>query len=422
MMFYSKFRFHVLATASCLGLVFWASFVAKGQITPQQLGGGTLNTITTAVPFLMISPDARSGAMGDVGVAISPDANSMFWNAAKLSFVGNNSGIAMNYTPWLRNLVPDVSMAYVSGYKRLDDLQTVGVSMRYFSLGDINFTDINGASLGTFNPNEVAIDGCYSRKLSDEFSVGVGLRYVYSNLAAGFDPNNQFKAGTAVAGDLSFYYNRPRRMFGKEGNVAAGLVISNMGNKMAYSESGQTSFIPANMRLGTTITTVIDRYNKVSFSLDLNKLLVPTNPVYQRDSLNRIRLDENGSPIIERGSDPNQKSVIEGMLGSFNDAPDGFKEELREINPSIGVEYLYNQVFALRGGYMYEHPTKGGRQYFTAGMGLQYNVFNLNFSYLLPVGQLQTNPLANTLRFSLMFDLGALGKSSGSEDAISVTE
>lgn len=403
MMFYSKFRFHVLATASCLGLVFWASFVAKGQITPQQLGGGTLNTITTAVPFLMISPDARSGAMGDVGVAISPDANSMFWNAAKLSFVGNNSGIAMNYTPWLRNLVPDVSMAYVSGYKRLDDLQTVGVSMRYFSLGDINFTDINGASLGTFNPNEFAIDGCYSRKLSDEFSVGVGLRYVYSNLAAGFDPNNQFKAGTAVAGDLSFYYNRPRRMFGKEGNVAAGLVISNMGNKMAYSESGQTSFIPANMRLGTTITTVIDRYNKVSFSLDLNKLLVPT-------------------PIIDSGSDPNQKSVIEGMLGSFNDAPDGFKEELREINPSIGVEYLYNQVFALRGGYMYEHPTKGGRQYFTAGMGLQYNVFNLNFSYLLPVGQLQTNPLANTLRFSLMFDLGALGKSSGSEDAISVTE
>ena len=402
-MFYTKFRFHVLASASCLGFVFWVSITAKGQITPQQLGGGTLNTITTAVPFLMISPDARSGAMGDVGVAISPDANSMFWNAAKLSFVGNNSGIAMNYTPWLRNLVPDVSMAYVSGYKRLDDLQTVGVSMRYFSLGDINFTDINGASLGTFNPNEFAIDGCYSRKLSDEFSVGVGLRYVYSNLAAGFDPNNQFKAGTAVAGDLSFYYNRPRRMFGKEGNVAAGLVISNMGNKMAYSESGQTSFIPANMRLGTTITTVIDRYNKVSFSLDLNKLLVPT-------------------PIIDSGSDPNQKSVIEGMLGSFNDAPDGFKEELREINPSIGVEYLYNQVFALRGGYMYEHPTKGGRQYFTAGMGLQYNVFNLNFSYLLPVGQLQTNPLANTLRFSLMFDLGALGKSSESEDAIPVTE
>jgi hypothetical protein len=403
MMFYTKFRFHVLASASCLGFVFWVSITAKGQITPQQLGGGTLNTITTAVPFLMISPDARSGAMGDVGVAISPDANSMFWNAAKLSFVGNNSGIAMNYTPWLRNLVPDVSMAYVSGYKRLDELQTVGVSMRYFSLGDINFTDINGASLGTFNPNEFAIDGCYSRKLSDEFSVGVGLRYVYSNLAAGFDPNNQFKAGTAVAGDLSFYYNRPRRMFGKEGNVAAGLVISNMGNKMAYSESGQTSFIPANMRLGTTITTVIDRYNKVSFSLDLNKLLVPT-------------------PIIDSGSDPNQKSVIEGMLGSFNDAPDGFKEELREINPSIGVEYLYNQVFALRGGYMYEHPTKGGRQYFTAGMGLQYNVFNLNFSYLLPVGQLQTNPLANTLRFSLMFDLGALGKSSESEDAIPVTE
>lgn len=258
--------------------------------------------------------------------------------------------------------------------------------------------------------------------MSDEFSVGVGLRYIYSNLAAGFDPNNQFKAGNSVAGDLSFYYNRDRRMFGKEGNIAAGLVVSNMGNKIAYSESGQTSFIPSNLRLGTTITTIIDRYNKVSFSLDLNKLLVPTNPVFQRDSLNRIRLDANGSPIIERGSDPNQKSVIEGMLGSFNDAPDGFKEELREINPSLGVEYLYNQVFALRGGYMYEHPTKGGRQYFTAGMGLQYNVFNLNFSYLLPVGQLQTNPLANTLRFSLMFDLGALGKADEPEGSMPVTE
>lgn len=417
-----KFRILAFKSATFIGLILSSAWGANGQTTtPGPLGGGNLNTITTAVPFLMISPDARSGAMGDVGVAISPDANSMFWNAAKLSFVENNSGIAMNYTPWLRNLVPDVSLAYVSGYFRLDNLQAVGVSMRYFSLGDINFTDINGASLGTFNPNEFAIDGSYSRKLSDEFSVGVGLRYVYSNLAAGFDPNNQFKAGTAVAGDLSFYYNRSRRMFGKDGNIAAGLVISNMGNKMAYSESGQTSFIPANLRLGTTITTVIDRYNKVSFSLDLNKLLVPTNPVYKRDSLNRIVILA-GVPVIERGDDPNQKSVIEGMLGSFNDAPDGFKEELREINPSIGVEYLYNQVFALRGGYMYEHPTKGGRQYFTAGMGLQYNVFNLNFSYLLPIGQLQTNPLANTLRFSLMFDLGALGKPNAAEGSMPVIE
>jgi len=409
-----KFRILAFKSATFIGLILSSAWGANGQtITPGELGGRNLNTITTAVPFLMISPDARSGAMGDVGVAISPDANSMFWNAAKLSFVENNSGIAMNYTPWLRNLVPDVSLAYVSSYLRLDNLQAVGVSMRYFSLGDINLTDNNGASLGLINPNEFAVDGSYSRKLSDEFSVGVGLRFVYSNLAAGFDPNNQFKAGTAVAGDLSFYYNRPRRMFGKDGNIAAGLVISNMGNKMAYSESGQTSFIPANLRLGTTITTVIDRYNKVSFSLDLNKLLVPTNPVYRQ---------VNGVPVIERGDDPNQKSVIEGMLGSFNDAPDGFKEELREINPSIGVEYLYNQVFALRGGYMYEHPTKGGRQYFTAGMGLQYNVFNLNFSYLLPIGQLQTNPLANTLRFSLMFDLGALGKPNAAEGSMPVIE
>jgi hypothetical protein len=390
----------------------------QAQITPTQLGGGDLNTITTAVPFLMISPDARAGAMGDVGAATSPDANSIYWNAAKLCFVDKGSGMAMNYTPWLRNLVPDVSLAYLSAYKRLDDLQTVGVSMRYFSLGDINFTDINGNSLGTFNPNEFSLDGAYARKLSDFFSVGVALRYVYSNLAAEFDPNNQFKAGQSVAGDLSFYYNRDRRLFGRDGNVALGLSLSNMGNKMSYSESGNTSFIPTNLRLGTTLTSVIDRYNKVSFSFDLNKLLVPTNPVYLRDSSNRILLGVDGRPLIARGEDPNQKSVMEGILGSFGDAPDGFREELREINPSIGIEYLYNQVFALRGGYFYEHPTKGGRQYFTAGMGLQYNVFNLNFAYLIPVGSLQTNPLANTLRFSLLFDLGSLGKNADESPAI----
>jgi hypothetical protein len=221
-----------------------------------------------------------------------------------------------------------------------------------------------------------------------------------------------------VAGDLSFYYNRDRRLFGRDGNVALGLSLSNMGNKMSYSESGNTSFIPTNLRLGTTLTSVIDRYNKVSFSFDLNKLLVPTNPVYQRDSSNRILLGVDGRPLIARGEDPNQKSVMEGILGSFGDAPDGFREELREINPSIGIEYLYNEVFALRGGYFYEHPTKGGRQYFTAGMGLQYNVFNLNFAYLIPVGSLQTNPLANTLRFSLLFDLGSLGKTSDESPAI----
>jgi len=392
---------------------------ASGQITPGQLSGGDqLNTITTAVPFLLISPDARAGGMGDVGAATTPDANALHWNAAKLAFVDKGSGVALNYTPWLRNLVPDISLAYLSAYKRLDDLQSVGVSMRYFSLGDINFTDINGASLGVYNPNEFAVDGAYARKLSDQFSVGVSLRYVYSNLAANFDPNNQFKAGQSVSGDLSFFYNQSTRLLRREGQFAAGLVVSNMGNKMAYSESGFTSFIPANLRLGTTFTSVIDKYNKVSLSLDLNKLLVPTNPLYLRDSANRIVLNSEGLPVISKGEDPNQKSVVEGMLGSFGDAPDGFKEELREINPSVGVEYLYNQVFALRGGYFYEHPTKGGRQYFTAGFGVQYNVFNLNFSYLLPVGQLQSNPLANTLRFSLLFDLGSLGKTTVSEPVV----
>lgn len=402
-----KLLFVVSATALAVSSAISPNVArAQGPITPNQLGGGNLNTITTAVPFLLISPDARAGALGDAGAATSPDVNSIYWNPAKLAFVDKNTGIGINYTPWLRAIAPDISLAYLSGYKRLDNLQTIGFSMRYFSLGEINFTDINGNSNGTFNPNEFSIDGGYSRKLSDNFSVGVTLRYVYSNLAAGFDPTNQAKAGQSVAGDIGFFHSANISSRRRTMNLSSGVSLSNMGNKMAYSESGESSFLPTNLRVGTALTTVLDKYNKVTFALDLNKLLVPTNPIYLRDSSNRIVFDpETRRPIIAKGSDPSTKSVMEGMLGSFGDAPDGAKEELREINPSIGVEYLYNNVFAIRGGYFYEHPTKGNRQYFTAGFGLQYNTFVLNASYLIPVGLLQNNPLANSLRFSLIFDL-----------------
>lgn len=383
---------------------------AQAQINQGQLGGANLNTITTAVPFLMISPDARSGAMGDVGVAMSPDANSIHWNAAKLAFAKDNMGLSLNYTPWLRNLVPDISLSYLSFYKKIDDLQSFGASLRYFSLGDITFTNINGEQIATYRPNEFAIDGAYARKLSDNFSIGVALRYVYSNLAAGLDQNQQTIPGQSFAGDISAYYVQPAEVFGKKGEIALGANISNLGAKIAYTESGNANFLPSNMRLGGSVKSQIDEYNSITFSLDLNKLLVPSNPIYQRDTQGRILFDQQGNPLIAQGEDPNQKSVLEGAFSSFGDAPGGALEELREVNIGAGLEYWYNNVFALRGGYFYEHPTKGGRQYLTMGAGLKYQVFNLNFSYLVPTTRLQGgNPLENTLRFSMMFDLAAFG-------------
>jgi hypothetical protein len=383
----------------------------KAQINQGQLGGANLNTITTAVPFLMISPDARSGAMGDAGVALSADANSIHWNAAKLAFAKDKTGIALNYTPWLRNLVPDISLSYLSAYTKIDEMQSVGLSLRYFSLGDITFTNINGEQIATFRPNELAVDGAYARKLSDRFSMGIALRYIYSNLAAGLDQNQQTIPGQSAAADISAFYTQPAEIFGKKGEFSVGANISNLGAKIAYTESGNANFLPANLRLGTAVKSQVDEYNSITFTLDLNKLLVPSNPIYQRDNNGRIQFDPiTGTPLIERGVDPNQKAVLEGAFSSFADAPDGALEELREINISTGIEYWYNNIFALRGGYFYEHPTKGGRQFMTFGAGLKYQVFNINFAYLVPTTRLQGgNPLENTLRFSLMFDLAAFG-------------
>lgn len=406
MIYMSEFRLVALTT------VFSLAAITEGysQLTNRrQLGGADLNTITTAVPFLMISPDARSGGMGDVGVALSPDANAIHWNAAKLAFAEDNMGLAMNYTPWLRNLVPDISLSYLSFYKKIDDLQTFGASLRYFSLGDITFTSITGEQIANFRPNELALDGVYARKLSDNFSIGIGLRYIYSNLAAGLDQNNQTIPGQSAAGDISAYYQNETEVLGKKGQIAFGASITNLGAKIAYTESGNSNFLPTNLRLGTAITAEIDDYNKITFALDLNKLLVPSNPIYARDSITgQIQFDGNGNPVVAQGQDPNQKTVLEGVFSSFGDAPNGGLEELREINIGAGMEYWYNNVFALRTGYFYEHPTKGGRQYLTFGAGLKYQVFNLNFSYLVPTTRLQGgNPLENTLRFSMMFDLAA---------------
>jgi len=361
------------------------------------LGDGYLNTITTAVPFLLISPDSKAGAMGDVGVATNPDANSLHWNPAKLAFVDDDMGFAMSYVPWLRALVPDINLSYLAGYRKLNDNETVGIELRYFSLGDITFTDILGTTIGQYKPSEFALGTSYARKLSDNFSLAISGRYIYSNLtggqAAGGIPT---VAGQSIAADIAGYYTQPIRISGKDVDLAIGGNISNIGNKISYTETAVRDFIPINLRLGTALGTEFDDYNKMSIALDINKLLVPTPPVY-----------EDGE--IVAGQDPDV-SVVSGIFQSFGDAPGGFKEEMREINYSIGTEYWYANQFAIRAGYFFEHDTKGGRKFFTFGSGVKYNVFALDFSYLINASRAinGNNPLANTMRFTLVFDFGAL--------------
>jgi hypothetical protein len=375
---------------------------------------GQLNTITTGVPFLMIAPDSKQGGMGEAGAATIADANSLHWNAAKLPFAKEDLGVSVSYTPWLRKLVPDISLSYLSFYKKIDDIQAFGASLRYFSLGDITFTDITGATTGTFNPNEFAVDGAYARKLSDEFSASVSARFIYSNLASGFGSGSEVsKAGITGAADVGLYYEKEILLGVSDATLAFGANISNIGAKIAYSASGQDNFLPTNMRLGSRLTVDLDQYNSLSVTIDANKLLVPSNPVYDKDTLTgRVIVNPDGTYKILAGEDPYSKSVVEGLFGSFSDAPGGAKEELREINYAAGVEYWYDKQFALRGGYFHEAQTKGGRQFFTLGTGLKYNVFNINFAYLIPFanragGLQQVSPLQNTLRFSLQFDLEA---------------
>lgn len=357
-----------------------------------QVNGSQINTIFTAVPFLLITPDARAGSMGDAGVAVQPDGNTMSINPAKLVFLDKPYGIGISYSPWLKNLVPDINLAYLSGFYRIDDRNTIGSSLRYFSLGQIQLTDINQQDLGVYNPSEFAFDVSLAHKFGDEFSMALSPRFIYSNLTAGqFSAGQQTKAGKAFSVDVSGYYRKPTVLFGKDAILAFGAYISNIGTKISYVEGGREQFLPMNLKLGGASTFIIDDYSQLSFALDFNKLLVPTQP----------KRDQNGN--ILSGKNPD-RSVPAAIFGSFADAPGGFSEELREINIATGVEYSYNQQFALRAGYFYESPKKGNRRYLTLGAGLKYNVFNLDFSYL--VANPQKSPLANTLRFSLLFNFG----------------
>jgi hypothetical protein len=374
------------------------------QITTDELTG-KINTVTTAVPFLTIAPDSRSGGMGDVGVALSPDANSMHWNPAKYAFVTNDMGLSISYTPWLRKLIPDINLAYLSGYKRIDKQQVLGISLLYFSLGNITFTDVVGNTTNTFNPNEFAIDAAYARSFSDRFSGSLAFRFIYSNLTGGYYVGGiESHPGMAYASDVSLYYrNNELRLRDYDATFAFGANISNIGSKISYTSNSDKDFIPINLRLGAAYTIDFDDYNSLTAAFDVNKLLVPSPPLYYAAA---DSVDGNGDPVIKAGFDPNV-SVAVGMFHSFYDAPGGFSEELREITYSVGMEYWYAKQFAIRGGFFYEDGTKGNRKFFTVGIGLRMNVFGLDFSYLVPVNN-QNSPLANTLRFSLLFDFAGL--------------
>lgn len=386
-----------------IGMVFF-SLDAKSQST--YLGQDN-NVITTAVPFLLISPDARSGGMGEAGVATKPDANSMHWNPAKYAFIDKDMGYSVSYSPWLRNLVNDINLACLTGYKRLDENQTLAASLVYFSLGDITFTDVIGNPVGQYNPNEFSLDFTYSRKLGPNWSGAVSARWIHSNLTQGqFVGGAATKAGNSIATDVAFYYTKEIHIKDvQESTLSFGANISNIGTKISYSDDNTAKdFIPTNLRIGSALTIALDDYNELSFFADINKLLVPTPPVFELDTLGQPIIGPDGNQIIAKGKS-NDVSVVRGIFQSFYDAPDGFNEEMKEFFYSVGVEYWYDKVFALRGGFFYEDKSKGGRQFFTIGAGLKYNVFALDFSYLIPTEQ--HNPLEHTLRFSLSFDFDA---------------
>jgi hypothetical protein len=359
-----------------------------------------LNTITTSVPFLLIGTDARAGAMGDLGAATTPDVNSMHWNPAKFAFVKNDLGVSISFVPWLRALVNDINLSYLTGYKKIGDNQAIGFELGYFSLGQITFTDNNGGLIGNYTPNEYVVGSAYSRKLADNFSLSIGGKYILSDLTGGQSAGGyETVSGQSIAADLSAFYSEPIRLAQKDIDLAIGLNISNIGNKIRYTETATNDFIPINMRLGTALGMDIDDYNKISFAIDINKLLVPTPAEY----------DEEGEITSGKDSDV---SVVSGIFQSFGDAPGGLKEELREIMYSLGAEYWYADQFALRAGYFNEHDTKGGRKYFTFGMGMKYTVYIIDFSYLVnaTTDAGATNPLANTMRFSLTWDFGRTNK------------
>ena len=363
------------------------------------------NPVYTGVTSLSIAPDARAGAMGDVGVATDPDVFSQYWNPAKYPFNIARAGVAMSYTPWLRQLVSDIDLINLAGFYRIGDYSAVSASLTYFSLGEVTMLSNDM----TIKPYEMAVDVAYSRMLSEKLSAAIALRAIYSDLQYSMDED--VEPGKAFAADMALYYNNYIMLGDRECMLGLGMNISNIGTKISYDGGATNEFIPTNLRLGASLLYPIDEYNTISFSVDINKLLVPTRPTYAQF------LEENGYAADEQGLQSeyaswldsegyNDISSISGIFKSFNDAPGGMSEELKEIYGGIGVEYCYNQQFSLRGGYHYENEFKGNRKYYTLGAGFRMSVFSLDAAYLISAAQ--SNPLDQTLRFSLSFDMDGL--------------
>jgi len=374
---------------------------AQTSTSKTNLNGQT-DFVSTAVPFLRISPDARAGGMGDAAIAVSPDANAQYWDLAKIPFSDKKFGVSATYTPWLKDLVPDIFLAYLAGYVKFGENndQAISASMRYFSLGNINYTDYNANPTGSGMPREYSFDIGYSRRLSPYLGVGVAIRYIHSAIASGVSSNagsTDYKPGNALAGDAGIYYSKTKDVDGlKSRTFNFGVVASNLGSKISYN-STRKDFIPMNLGIGVAYTSKFDEYNSITFALDFNKLLVPP---------------------LDSSSDNTNTSIVSGITKSFSDP--GFSGDVKQIDISLGAEYWYRSQFALRAGYFYENPDNGDRQYFTAGIGAKYNVFQLNASYLIPSGSgISRNPLSNTLRFSLVFEFDKLQKAA---DESSTTE
>jgi hypothetical protein len=388
-------------------LVFSTTFILKAEDDIKN----EFNPLTVGVPSLTIAPDARGGGMGDIGAATEPDMASQYWNPAKNAFAYSKAGVSLSYTPWLRSLVDDIDLVYLSGFYKIgEDNHVIGASLRYFSLGDITITR-SAEDVGyKTRPYELAADIGYSLKLTDVFSLGVTFRYIYSDLGAGAAENDDFYPGSAFAGDIAGYYHNYVMLGSNECLWGLGFNISNIGTKISYDDGNTSLFIPTNLRLGTSLLFPMDDYNTLSLSLDLNKYLIPTPP--DVDKIGRDIIAKGGSSADATAAqdaarnDYNSISSMAGMFKSFGDAPGGAKEEFQEITWSFGAEYAYDNKFFVRGGYFYESPNKGNRQYFSVGAGFKMSALQIDAAYL--ISTVPSNPLDQTLRFSLTFDMDGL--------------
>ena len=369
--------------------------VAASSTVSAQDKKDMFNPVNTSVTSQTIAPDARAAGMGDVGVATDPDVNSQFWNPAKYPFCISRAGVALNYTPWLRQLVSDMDLAYLAGYYRIGDYSAVSASLRYFSLGEVMTSD--DANAMTINPYEMSVDVAYSLMLSEKFSIAAAVRWIYSDLT--YDYTDDTSPGSAFAADLACYYNNYINLGDRECQLGIGLNISNIGSKITFGGDDNSEFIPTNMRLGAALMVPIDEYNRFTISADANKLLVPTYPKQEEDEST-----EDYQQRVQK--DYYDVSSISGIFKSFGDAPGGFKEEMQEINWSVGAEYIYNDKFSLRAGYHHEAENKGNRKYFTVGAGFRMSAFTLDCGYVIATAK--SNPLDQTLRFTLGFDMDGI--------------